>query len=199
LVLYRLNGQNHAKILLGNMDTTLFYSPNDLDTARYLEEFLGNISAYAHSQTLHSGQESSEGRSERPRPLLSTQEITQLKDTDVLVWHRGYKPLKLKRMDWRAFPLLIERRNISPPPLHPLPRLTDIELREPHTLPSDDLPSVELDDPDDLVDPDNTTFSLKGELGWRKIAMSAYDEGSISVRGGEEGDVCTHCSDPTEY
>ncbi len=44
-----------------------------------------------------------------------------------------------------------------------------------------------------------TTFSLKGELGWRKIAMSAYDEGSISVRGGEEGDACTHRSDPTEY
>ncbi|HEX2244342.1 MAG TPA: hypothetical protein VHK27_14055 [Gammaproteobacteria bacterium] len=46
---------------------------------------------------------------------------------------------------------------------------------------------------------DVTTFSLKGELGWRKIAMSAYDEGSISVRGGEEGDACTHRSDPTEY
>lgn len=47
--------------------------------------------------------------------------------------------------------------------------------------------------------PSTTTFSLKGELGWRKIAMSAYDEGSISVRGGEEGDACTHRSDPTEY
>jgi hypothetical protein len=44
-----------------------------------------------------------------------------------------------------------------------------------------------------------TTFSLKDELGWRKIAMSAYDEDSISVRGGEEGDACTHRSDPTEY
>jgi hypothetical protein len=44
-----------------------------------------------------------------------------------------------------------------------------------------------------------TTFSLKGELGWRKIAMSAYDEGLISVRGGEEGDAGTHRSDPTEY
>jgi hypothetical protein len=45
----------------------------------------------------------------------------------------------------------------------------------------------------------HTTFSLKDELGWRKIAMSAYDEDSISVRGGEEGDACTHRSDPTEY
>jgi hypothetical protein len=48
-------------------------------------------------------------------------------------------------------------------------------------------------------DREHTTFSLKDELGWRKIAMSAYDEDSISVRGGEEGDACTHRSDPTEY
>lgn len=147
-------GRDRAKILLGNMDTTLFYRPNDLDTARYLEERLGSVSAYAHSQTLHSGEETSEGRSERPVPLLSRQEITQLQDTDVLAWHRSYKPLRLKRMDWRAFPLLTHRHSYSPPPLHPLSPLTDIELREPFSLLSDELPPVELDDPDNLVDPD---------------------------------------------
>ncbi len=67
------------------MDTTTFYRLNDLDTARYLEERLGSVSAYAHSQTLHSGEETSEGRSERPIPLLSSQEITQQQDDDVLV------------------------------------------------------------------------------------------------------------------
>jgi type IV secretory pathway TraG/TraD family ATPase VirD4 len=150
-------GHDRAKILLGNMDTTLFYRPNDLDTAKYLEERLGSESAYAHSQTLHSGEETSEGRSERPRPLLSTQEITQLKDTDVLVWHRDYKPMKLKRMDWRAFTLLRERRNISPPALQPLPPITDIKLAKPQILSSDTYPNedddpfpVTLDDPDNL-------------------------------------------------
>jgi type IV secretion system protein VirD4 len=150
-------GHDRAKIILGNMDTTLFYRPNDLDTAKYLEERLGSFSAYAHSQTLHSGEETSEGRSERPRPLLSIQEITQLKDTDVLVWHREYKPLKLKRMDWRAFPCLLQRRNISPPPLQPLPPITDIKQLKPQPLPPDTYPNedddlfpVTLDDPDNL-------------------------------------------------
>jgi type IV secretion system protein VirD4 len=150
-------GHDRAKILLGNMDTRLFYRPNDLDTARYLEEFLGSASAYAHSQTLHSGEETSEGRSERPKPLLSIQEITQLKDTDVLVWHRDYKPLKLKRMDWRAFPLLMQRRSISPAQLQPLPAITDIKLSDTKPLPSDNYPKedddpfpVTLDDPDNL-------------------------------------------------
>jgi type IV secretory pathway TraG/TraD family ATPase VirD4 len=150
-------GHDRAKIILGNMDTTLFYRPNDLDTAKYLEERLGSFSAYAHSQTLHSGEETSEGRSERPRPLLSIQEITQLKDTDVLVWHRAYKPLKLKRMDWRAFPLLMQRRNISPPALQPLPPITDIKQLKPQPFPpahypneDDDPFPVTLDDPDNL-------------------------------------------------
>ena len=150
-------GHDRAKIILGNMDTTLFYRPNDLDTAKYLEERLGSFSAYAHSQTLHSGQESSEGRSERSRPLLSTQEITQLKDQDILVWHRAYKPLKLKRMDWRAFPCLLQRRNISPPALQPLPPITDIKQLKPQPLPTDNYPNeddnpfpVTLDDPDNL-------------------------------------------------
>jgi transposase len=44
-----------------------------------------------------------------------------------------------------------------------------------------------------------TTFSLKGELSWRKIAVSAYDGGSIPVRDGEEGDDCAHRSDPTQH
>ena len=42
-----------------------------------------------------------------------------------------------------------------------------------------------------------TTFSLKGELGWRKIIVSAYDGGSIPVRDGEAGDGCAYRSDPT--
>jgi type IV secretion system protein VirD4 len=164
-------GHDRAKILLGNMDTALFYRPNDLDTAKYLEERLGSFSAYAHSQTLHEGQESSEGRSERPRPLLSTQEITQLKDTDVLVWHREYKPMKLKRMDWRAFGLLKKRHSYESLPLIPLPPITDIDQLELKTLASDNYPnedddlfSVELDDPDNLPQGRQDLVESQGRL-----------------------------------
>ena len=121
------------------------------------ENVLGSASAYAHSQTLHSGEETSEGRSERPKPLLSIQEITQLKDTDVLVWHRDYKPLKLKRMDWRGFDILRRRRSISLPELQPLPPITDIEHLRLQTRPLDTYPNEEdepfpvtLDDPYNL-------------------------------------------------
>lgn len=149
-------GHDRAKILLSNMDTQLFYRPNDLDTAKYLEERLGSVSAYAHSKTLHSGEEKSEGRSERPRPLLTTQEIMQLPDTDVLAWHRNYKPLKLKRMDWREFSLLKDRRSYEAPELRELAPITDtwqIDLKPYFDNHPDEMEhplSPTLDDPDNL-------------------------------------------------
>jgi type IV secretory pathway TraG/TraD family ATPase VirD4 len=149
-------GHDRAKVLLGNMDTQLFYRLNDLDTARYLEERLGSFSAYAHSQTLHGGEEKSEGLSERPRPLLSIQEIMQLKDTDVLAWHRGYKPLKLKRMDWRDFLILRQRCSYKALKPYPLPPITDISQLELKSLPSENYPSGDDDSfPATLDDPDN--------------------------------------------
>ena len=53
-------GRDRANILRGNMETQLFYRPNDLATARYLEERLGSVSAYARSETLHEGEQTSE-------------------------------------------------------------------------------------------------------------------------------------------
>jgi type IV secretory pathway TraG/TraD family ATPase VirD4 len=144
-------GRARANVLRGNIDTELHYRPNDLTTAPYLEERLGSVSAYAHSQTLHSGEETSEGRSERPIPLVSKQDIVQLSDSAVIAFHRSHRPLRLSRCDWREHPLLAKRRALAPPKLHPLPRLTDIQVRETLSLPGDGVPPVELDDPDTLV------------------------------------------------
>ena len=141
-------GRDRANILRGNCETQLYYRPNDLTTARYLEERLGTVSRYARSQTLHRGDETSEGLSERPVPLLSSQDIALLSDEEVIAFHRNNRPLKLKRMDWQDHPLLVKRRNIPPPKVWPLPPLTDIELREPPSLLSDELSSDKLVDPD---------------------------------------------------
>jgi type IV secretory pathway TraG/TraD family ATPase VirD4 len=145
-------GRDRANILRGNCETQLYYRPNlDETTAPYLEKRLGDVSAYARSQTLHNGQETSEALSERPIPLLASQDIGLLDDEEVIAWHRNYRPLKLKRMDWRDHPFLVKRRNIPPPEVWPLPPLTDIALRAPAALPADE---ILLDDPDNLVDPD---------------------------------------------
>ena len=63
-------GRARAQTLRDNMETQLYYRPNDIATAQYLEQRLGSRSAYAHATTTHEGQEISQGLSERPIPLL---------------------------------------------------------------------------------------------------------------------------------
>ena len=144
-------GHDRATILQGNCDTQLYYRPNLLQTARYLEERLGMLSGYSRSTTLRHGEAASEALSERPIPLLASQDIGLMTDEEVIAWHRNYRPLKLKRMNWLEHPVLVARRNMTPPKVWPLPPLKEITLQEPATV---DDQEIHLDDPDNLVDPD---------------------------------------------
>jgi type IV secretion system protein VirD4 len=132
-------GRDNAQTLRDNMDTQLFYRPADMHTAKYLQERLGDVSAYARSETLQNGHETSEGRVERPIPLLSSQDIGLLGDTDVIAFHRNMRPMRLKRMDWRNYPILKARRTLPLPKLPILPPLTQLELHSLKTSASDDL------------------------------------------------------------
>lgn len=123
-------GKTRAQVLRDNMESQLYYRPTDLATAEYLEHRLGRKSAYARSQTTREGHETSQGRSEQGVPLLTAQEIMQLKDHDVLVFHRRLPPLKVRRVDWRNYPMLIKRRALPPPTLAALPPVTDLPLAE---------------------------------------------------------------------
>jgi len=124
-------GKARAQVLRDNMESQLYYRPSDLATANYLEERLGSKSAYAHSTTLRDGEETSEGQTERPIPLLTAQEILQLADEEVLAFHRRLPPFKLQRMDWRTDPLLRSRKTIHPPVLSLLPEVTEIAPVQP--------------------------------------------------------------------
>jgi type IV secretion system protein VirD4 len=138
-------GRERAHVLRNNMDSQLYYRPNDQDTAKYLEDCLGRKSDYAHSETLREGTAPTEGRSEQGIPLLTAWEIKQLPDEDILGFHRRLPPFKATRMDWRHHPVLVKRSTLQPPTLSPLPVLDDT------------LPMLLLDIADDLsgyIDPD---------------------------------------------
>jgi type IV secretory pathway TraG/TraD family ATPase VirD4 len=107
------------------METQLSYRPSNQETADFIAHCLGRKSDYAHSQTLRDGEETSEGLSEQGIPLLTSQEIKQLKDEDIIGFHRQLPPFLAKRMDWRHFPVLRERQALPPPTLSPLPELAE--------------------------------------------------------------------------
>jgi type IV secretion system protein VirD4 len=121
-------GKARAQVLKDNMETQLYYRPTDLATAHYLEARLGKQSAYAHSTTEREGAETSEGLSEQPIPLLTAQDIMQLKDEEMICFHRRLPPFTINRMDWRQHPTLIQRRQIPAPQLPPLPQITDLPM-----------------------------------------------------------------------
>jgi type IV secretory pathway TraG/TraD family ATPase VirD4 len=141
-------GAYRADTLMNNCDSQLFYRQASQETAEYLERYLGYRSGYARSETLHPGQETSEGRAERPVPLLSSQDVTQLADAEVIAFHHNLRPMRLSRLDWREHPVLVQRRGIKPPRVEKLPPLTEDELRT-STL----LTTTPADEDDELTNP----------------------------------------------
>jgi type IV secretion system protein VirD4 len=119
-------GRARSLVLRDNMDSQIYYRPTDLATAKYLEDRLGSRSAFAHSTTLRDGEEVQEGQTERPIPLLASQEIAQLSDEEIIGFHRHLPPFQLIRMDWRRHPTFTKRQSIPAPELSPLPQIADI-------------------------------------------------------------------------
>jgi type IV secretion system protein VirD4 len=116
-------GRTRATVLRDNMESQIFYRPANQETADYLQHCLGRRSDYAHSETLREGTATSEGRTEQGIPLMTSQEIKQLKDEDIIGFHRLLPPFRAKRTDWRHYPILTKRRAIPPPHLPTLPEL----------------------------------------------------------------------------
>jgi type IV secretory pathway TraG/TraD family ATPase VirD4 len=115
------------------MESQLYYRPSNQETAGYLERCLGRVSEYAHSQTAREGSAVSLGLSEQAVPLLTAQEIKQMKDEDIIGFHRRLPPFQGKRMDWRRFPTLTKRHALPPPPLSPLPSLNSADFQRSET------------------------------------------------------------------
>jgi type IV secretion system protein VirD4 len=118
-----LYGRYHADTLRNNCESQLYYRQASHETAQKLEERLGRRSEFAHSSTEHDGVETSQGQVEQAVALMTAQAITQLADQEIIGFHRSLHPFRAKRMDWQAFPVLVRRRAIPPPPL---PRLSGV-------------------------------------------------------------------------
>jgi type IV secretion system protein VirD4 len=116
-------GPARAEILRDNMETQLYYWPANQATAEYLDRCLGKRSAYAQSHTVRHGDETSEGKSEQGVPLLTAGEIKQLRDEQIIGFHRWLLPFRARRMDWREVAVLAGRHGLAPPVLSPLPAL----------------------------------------------------------------------------
>jgi type IV secretion system protein VirD4 len=123
-------GQANAETLLDNMDTQIFYRQKRA-TAKYLEEELGRRSEYSRSQSTRQGGYETQGMSEQGVSVMTANQIKQMQDADVLVFHHNLPAFRARRMNWMEHPILKRRTAPPPPPVQPLPPLTPLELRSP--------------------------------------------------------------------
>jgi type IV secretory pathway TraG/TraD family ATPase VirD4 len=123
-------GEANAETLLDNMDTQIFYRQRRA-TAKYLEIELGRKSEYSHSHSTREGGHETQGMSEQGVPLMTANQIKQMEDFDVLVFHHNLPPFRARRMNWLEHPILRDRQAKKPPALSPLPPLTPVAFRFP--------------------------------------------------------------------
>ena len=90
-----------------------------------------NPPRFAQSETLRDGEETSEGRSEHPVYLKTSQEILQMEDENIIGFYSKYLPFEAKRINWLLNPVFIARKKLQPVPLQPLPPLAEIDIADP--------------------------------------------------------------------
>jgi type IV secretion system protein VirD4 len=123
-------GQANAETLLDNMDTQMFYRQR-WATAKYLEIELGRKSEYSHSQSTREGGYETQGMAEQGVSLMTANEIKQMQDFDIIVFHHNLPPFKARRMNWLEHSVLRQRQAGKAPTLSPLPPLTPLTLHSP--------------------------------------------------------------------
>jgi type IV secretory pathway TraG/TraD family ATPase VirD4 len=122
-------GRGLAQILKDSVETQLYFRPDDLPTAEFLERRFGRHSRFATSQTRYAGKEGSEGFSEQGVPVMTAQEIMRASARTVFALHRDNWPMLLSRLEYYRDPLLARRAAIPPPTL---PRLPEPDDSDPH-------------------------------------------------------------------
>jgi type IV secretion system protein VirD4 len=121
-----LYGVHKARTVRNNLGAKVFFRPEDYQTAKSISDTLGLTSGYSHSQTTREGEVASEGRSEQAVAVLTTRELMELGDRDIIFFVRNLKPGRGERLEYWRFPLLEKRRAIAPPPVHELPPVANI-------------------------------------------------------------------------
>lgn len=101
--LKEIYGENNS--FLGNMSTTIYYSTNDVDTAKYIETRLGNKTVKVVNKSYGAGGmlfRKNLNFSEQyvGRPLMTAGEIHNMGENESIILSAGKKPIKGKLARW---------------------------------------------------------------------------------------------------
>lgn len=155
--------------LLSNSDHLLFLGTNDLETAQYVSQKLGQMTIKTHStSSSQSDRSATSGRSDAyaGRPLLTADEVMRLPSNEALLIPRAAHPARIIKADFTTHPLVGEIRfqdhkQFEPPQREPVV-ITDVAAlwstsRQPakESIQPAEAPSTKEADPTDFIDQEN--------------------------------------------
>ena len=94
-------GENNS--FLGNMSTTLYYTTNDVDTAKYVQTRLGNKTEKIITKSYSQGllfRRVNYTESYVGRPLMRAEEVHTMGEKEVIVLSAGKNPIRGKQARW---------------------------------------------------------------------------------------------------
>ena len=94
-------GENNS--FLGNMSTTLYYTTNDVDTAKYVETRLGNKTEKILTKSYSQGllfKKMNYSESYVGRPLMRAEEVHTMDEKEVIILSAGKNPIHGKQARW---------------------------------------------------------------------------------------------------
>lgn len=109
--------------LLANADHMLFLGTNDMETAQYISQKLGQTTIRLQTQASSQNEQSltaSQSESYGQRPLLTPDEVLRLPPKEALLIARGMYPARVKKADFTEHPLaprirLSDHKEYAPP------------------------------------------------------------------------------------
>jgi type IV secretion system protein VirD4 len=120
--------------LLANADHMLFLGTNDLETAQYISQKMGQTTIRLQTQGSSQSERdvtASQSETYGQRPLLTPDEILRLPPSEALLMARGIYPARVKKADFTEHPLagqirLADHKEYKPPARSPV-SITDVK------------------------------------------------------------------------
>lgn len=116
-------GEEAAKTFFKNHHVRIVYTPADIDDAGEISRELGNVTYKATSRSkpmAFSKGGKSKSETDQARALLLPQEVKEIGDEEAIVFAKGCKPLRVRKIRWYR-EAVFTRRVCDPPRLTPAP------------------------------------------------------------------------------
>ena len=104
----------HDESITSNCNTRVAFTPNRIETARWISAMAGEATVrHSHRTVSSSGASTSEP--EIARPMMTPDEVMRMNENDALIFTSGHPAIRATKLLYFKQPMFMERATIPPP------------------------------------------------------------------------------------